>query len=598
MPHNKVNCLYRFDDGKIWAGTTWGLAIIDEKTYDARHLLYERRDPGSISQNSIRHIFKGDNDIIWVGTYSGGVNFFDVRSQLIRHETNIYENENSINFNIVSSIFEDRRGDLWIGTEYGGVNILDRRSNTYRVLKNKPGTNSVINDNVKSIVEDRFDRKFIATQFGMSIYDRRNGTFFNIDDTETSRGRLNFKIVVDLCQDANGDVWIGTNKWIGTSRMPGPGYLLKYDVGRDTIMHYQPDHEALPIIEGGVNCMIYDDKRNIIWSGGDNGITGFDLNEERYISHSTFQEVSETFAGVVINDMLIDEYGMLWVATFGHGLYIIDTDDFRVRQIGADDGLAETSFYSLVRDEDDIWISTNAQLLKIGELQSLDAYEIQIENYGLQEGFPPQQYFRNAAFRGKDGKLYFGGDDGYISFLPSQVPKIVLNPSVIILNLYVNGIPLEFNANDKGQNLNMTAVNEVTLAHEQSSFSVEFIGPNYINPENTWYQYQLVGLDNDWQALRNFNVINFTELKKGSYELRVRASSDQDNFGEDYTSFFIVVKPAYWATPLAYAIYLVLLLTLLYLFFLVSRRWERLSHNLKLEHLERENEQEISPKED
>jgi ligand-binding sensor domain-containing protein len=29
ISHNKVNCLYRFQDGKIWVGTTWGLSIID-----------------------------------------------------------------------------------------------------------------------------------------------------------------------------------------------------------------------------------------------------------------------------------------------------------------------------------------------------------------------------------------------------------------------------------------------------------------------------------------------------------------------------------------------------------------------------------------
>ena len=135
IPHNKVNCLYRFADGKIWAGTTWGLSIIDAKSYDSKLLLYERRDPGSISQNSIRDIFQAENGVIWIGTYSGGVNYFEERSQLIQHETNIYENEYSLNFNIVSSIYEDKNKNLWIGTEYGGVNIFNRSDRTYKVFK-------------------------------------------------------------------------------------------------------------------------------------------------------------------------------------------------------------------------------------------------------------------------------------------------------------------------------------------------------------------------------------------------------------------------------------------------------------------------------
>lgn len=596
LPHNKVNCLFSLDDGKIWAGTTWGLAILDEISFSSQHYLYDRRNPGSISQNSIRKIFSGTNDIIWIGTYSGGVNFFDRRSQLIRHETNIYENETSINFNIVASIFEDSEQNLWIGTEYGGVNIYDRQRGTYRVLMRKPGINSLINDNIKSVVEDRFGRKFIATQFGLSIYDPSTRTFFNIDDAETSRGKLNFKIVVDLCMDGDGDVWIGTNKWIGTSRMTGPGYVLKYDVSSDTIIHFPTENAASSIVDGGVNCMIYDDVRNMIWSGGDNGITGFNLDDHSYISDDVFLEMTEVFDGVVINDIVLDQFGLLWVATFGYGLYVVDLESYRVRQLGDANGLPESSFYSLVRDDDAIWISTNAQLLKIHQFTEFEDGDIQIDNFGIQEGFPPQQYFRNAAYKDRDGILYFGGDDGYIAFDPKEVEKIILTPSVILLNLYVNGEPFNIEAAHGDQHLNLAALDEVTLNHNQSSFSVEFIGPNYINPGNTWYQYQLVGMDDDWQGLRNSHEINFAELKRGNYELRVRASSDPERFAEEYTSIAINVLPPYWATSWAYLIYLAVIMISLYVLFTLSRKWERLNQNLKFEHLQREQEKEFNQK--
>lgn len=49
ISHNKVNCLYRFDDRKIWVGTTWGLSIIDQNNLSSQHLFYERQNPRSIS---------------------------------------------------------------------------------------------------------------------------------------------------------------------------------------------------------------------------------------------------------------------------------------------------------------------------------------------------------------------------------------------------------------------------------------------------------------------------------------------------------------------------------------------------------------------
>ncbi|MCK5279185.1 MAG: hypothetical protein KAK04_11610, partial [Cyclobacteriaceae bacterium] len=113
LPHNRVKSLFRFPDGNIWLGTRWGLAIINEKTYDSRHIIHERYDPGSISHNSIRQIFQSKSGVIWIGTYSGGVNYIDPESQRIAHFTDKYNNENSINFNIVSTIFEDKNKNFW-----------------------------------------------------------------------------------------------------------------------------------------------------------------------------------------------------------------------------------------------------------------------------------------------------------------------------------------------------------------------------------------------------------------------------------------------------------------------------------------------------
>lgn len=597
VPHNKVNRLYRFEDGTIWAGTTWGLAIIDQNTFETTQLFYERRNPGSISHNSIRDIFQGENGIIWVGTYSGGVNYFNERSQLIKHETNIYDNKNSLNFNIVSSIFEAKNKDLWIGTEYGGVNIFNWQDKTYRVLRKEENANSLINDNIKSIVEDKKGRKFIATQFGLSIYDPSTNSFFNVDDTPGPRGRLNFKIVVGLCQDNLGNIWIGTTRWIGTSKVPGNGYLLMYDVEKDTIHHFYPDNLEQGIVRGGVNSMIYDSSRDIIWSGGDNGLTGFNLRTKTYLDENPFLQSAKKFQGIVINDLYLDKNNLLWIATFGHGLFIMDADSYRSRMVSTDEGLVEKSFYAITGDDSgNVWTSVSAHLLKIEAPNSINDSIAHIENYGIQEGFPAQQYFRKSVFTGVDGTLYFGGDDGFIAFNPQEVEKVVIYPSVAILDILSNGESLQQVSSKEGQYLNVGSLKSLQISHDQSSFAIQFIAPNFINPDNTWYQYQLSGIHDSWQELGNSNSINFTKLKAGNYELNIRASSDPDRFSSEFTSISLNVSPPYWGTPLANFGYFILILTLLYLLFVISRKWERLNQNLKFELLQREQEKEFNQK--
>ena len=252
-------------------------------------------------------------------------------------------------------------------------------------------------------------------------------SFFNIDDTPGPRGRLNFYGVMDFCKDNDGNIWIGTHKWIGISKIPGPGYLLKYDVAKDTIYHYPSENENLGIVQAGVNSMIFDPNRNMIWSGSDNGLTGFDIGLNNYLTDNDFLNVESTLKGTVINDLYLDENDLLWIATFGEGLYVMDINTYQLKKIDESEGLTESSFYALTEDNfGNIWTSVSAYLIKIKRPKNHKDTIRRIERYGIQEGFPPQQYFRAATCKGADGTLYFGGDDGYIAFNPEQVKNIVL----------------------------------------------------------------------------------------------------------------------------------------------------------------------------
>lgn len=587
LPHNRVNCLSRFNDGNIWVGTTWGLAIINEETLESTQLFYEKQNPHSISQNSIKQIFQSRNGIIWMGTYSGGVNYFDPRSQLISHVSDKYDEEHAINFNIVSSLFEDKNQNLWIGTEYGGVNIYNKKNKTFDVLKNESNRNSLISDNVKSFVEDENGRLFIATQFGLSIYNPLKDSFFNITKQSGPRGELSFQIVHDLCLDEFGDVWIGTTG--------AQAHFQKYEVKKDTIIHYYPKERNFPTINSTlVNSMIYDEDNDIVWSGGNNGLAGFNVSKKEYVTDELFRSSASILQNTMINDISLDENGHLWIATFGKGLIVMDTKTYQLETLIKDSRLGESSFYATVCDESgNIWVSTSAYLLKIKPTGSIDNPVHSVDKYGIQEGFPPQQYFKSSAAKGADGTLYFGGDDGYIAFDPDQVKKILFYPKVTIVDILVNGESLEIESSDKHRFYHVASQGDVSLSYNQSRFAVQFIAPNYINQDNTWYQYQLSGIQNTWQDLGNSNTINFANLKSGEYELKLRASSDPEFFIDEYTKITLHIDSPYWATPLAYLIYIIIIMMMLYVFFLISRKWERMGHNLKLEHLEREKEQEF-----
>ena len=395
------------------------------------------------------------------------------------------------------------------------MNILKWSDKTYKVVRRGNNSNSLKSDNVKSIIEDNKGRKFIATQFGLSIYDPATNSFFNIDNNPGPRGKLNFYGVLDFCKDKSGNVWIGTHKWIGISKIPGPGYLLMYDVKRDSIIHYRTDNKELGIFDGAVNSMVYDPVRDLIWTGGDNGLTAFNNKTKKYLADNAFIEAIDTLKGTVINDLFLNKHNLLWIATFGQGLFIMDIETFNLRKIREDEGLVESSFYAIIGDDKgNVWTSVSAHLLKIEAPKNFEVPIHHIERYGVQDGFPAQQYFRNAACKGGDGTLYFGGDDGFIAFKPEEVENFIFYPSVAILDVLVNGKSLELRSEKDNQYLNVASLKNLSLSDNQSSFAIQFIAPNFINPDNTWYQYQLSGIHDSWQNLGNSNIINFFDFKK------------------------------------------------------------------------------------
>ncbi len=587
LPNNKIRSMFRFSNGDFWVGTRNGLSVINEQTLETGLIQHDKYDPLSISQNSIRSIFESKEGIIWVGTYSGGLNYFNPNSKLIKHFTDEMKGDNTLSYNIVTSIFQDSKNDLWVGTDNEGVNIYNFETNTFSYINNSDDENSLVHYNIKDIIEDKYGKIYIATINGLSIYQPDTKRFFNLKNQPTSRGYLNSNTVYDLTEDRDGNIWIGTS----ASNVG----LMKYDINKDSIIHFFPKNRKFPGLgDLTVNAQFHDKKRNFLWAGGDNGLIGFDITAKAFLESEKFRSTAQELSQVIVNDLLIDNNDFLWIATLGNGLYILDLDTYQLRKLKDEDGIDGASYFSMVCDDDgNIWISESAKIIKLYPIRSLNEKVKKNESFAIQEGFPPQQYYAKSAYKDKDGILYFGGDNGFISFDPEKVKNTSVYPKVTFTNIFTNGEQYLILSDKADEYMNIAALKTLKLKYQQSNFSVHFIAPNFLNQKNIWYRFLLSGQNQKWQDLGKSNSINFTELKAGNYELRIKASSDPNNFAAGYTALTIIVDPPFWRAPLAIVIYIAIVSGLLYAFFIIARQWEGLSQKLKYESLEREKEHEF-----
>ncbi len=107
--------------------------------------------------------------------------------------------------------------------------------------------------------------------------------------------------------------------------------------------------------------------------------------------------------------------------------------------------------------------------------------------------------------------------------------------------------------------------------NQQSSLSFKFSSPDFTNIYQTEFQYQLVGLSQDWSEWnRSNNEIVFPYLPAGSYTLNVRAKDALGNIQNSESIKFNILAP-YWKRPWFYLIELLFFGGLMTISVLINR---------------------------
>jgi diguanylate cyclase (GGDEF)-like protein/PAS domain S-box-containing protein len=103
--------------GRIWAGTTDGLTVIEPASGKTRSFRHDSTRRESLSDNLVRSLHASDNGTLWVGTQSGLDHVEDPTADAPRfvHYTAI----DGLPGSTVYGILEDRFHDIWLSTNQG-----------------------------------------------------------------------------------------------------------------------------------------------------------------------------------------------------------------------------------------------------------------------------------------------------------------------------------------------------------------------------------------------------------------------------------------------------------------------------------------------
>ena len=213
-------------DGNLWLGTfDGGLVFFDRKKKKFKKIDHYPKSSEEINTSMVRTLLLSkDEKILWIGT-DRGLN----RLSLIDQEISVYQfhskDGSNIKANSITHIYEDKNKMLWVGSE-GGLICFEYERDHYRVLKHNPkNPNSISHDFVRKIIQSNDSTIWIGTSRGLNRCDANKMIF---KERITVKDGLSNDVINSIEEDSIGFLWLATNK--GLSKFnPDTKKILNFD---------------------------------------------------------------------------------------------------------------------------------------------------------------------------------------------------------------------------------------------------------------------------------------------------------------------------------------------------------------------------------
>ncbi len=211
LKENAVTCIMADNENNIWIGyKSEGVDVISNDGKIIKRFKHIYGQTNSLSTNAVNSIIQKDENTILIGTNGGGIDEYDIKKDIFYHHVNAVS-DYSLLSNNVQKIFIDRNGILWAGCRGGGVSIFDERFNRFELYREVKGSNNALSgSSVTSFAEDNNGNIWISTDGGgISLFNPKNKTFTPFRNDDRNPHFLSSNKVLALQTDDRSGLWVG-----------------------------------------------------------------------------------------------------------------------------------------------------------------------------------------------------------------------------------------------------------------------------------------------------------------------------------------------------------------------------------------------------
>ncbi|MCB9331567.1 MAG: response regulator [Lewinellaceae bacterium] len=518
----------------------------------------------------------GKENDLWLGIENYGLVLW--KNGRLTHYTNDPDNPYSLVYNSVRTLLFDRFDNLWIGTQRG-ISKTNIGQQSFPFYQLDPGPRRLLNYTHR-ILQDSQGGFWIRAYDGDLIYSPGLESEFHI--LLGSGPNSISKKVKNFCVDPDGAIWVitlnnGLYKFEKGQKKPrlinlGDSLRLAYP---SLILSDRIDHQYLWFSSEFGLCRInrftytrtwFHPKDDLPWVD-DNLIGSMDQSEDGNIWFTTriqgtrhiacFEKHREKFTAEPdrpghpssIKSTKTWQYksvpgNKIWVGT-NNGVIIIDAAKKTGKRLTRKEGFPLKTVLSITPDlKGNIWFTGDGKICKYdgSTYQCQTAWE-GIENFTYWSGT-----------LGKDGRVTFGGTNGFYSFYPNEIVfrKDTLAPKVYLTNFKVFN---ETHALEQAYEL----VKTISIPFKENVIEFEFSALHFLHADRIKYRHRLLGFEKKWvETGSDDRQVTYTNLLPGTYTFQVIAANADGIWTPENKSLQITLNilPPWYRTWWAYMIYL------------------------------------------
>ncbi len=531
----------------------------------------------------------GSEDILWYGTDGNGIIKIYPKTKSFGTVTT---SDNGMPYNKSVRSFCEANGNLWVGTKGSGIiSIQNFWSDTIISYSKRyfSAPSELDNNSVYVLKKGNDGLLYIGTDGkGIGVYDLSTDQFNKWSAISGHDAYPEFGSVYAIKQDTDNSLWLGTS-----------GYgLIHLKINRDKsgklsvafLRRFTYNNNN----SGPGNDIIYslaDGDKDHLWIGCRYG--GLSLLDKTTLVFKTYKAF--TYEGSLSNNDVLSLYkdsrNRIWIGT-SYGLNWIDNGDavkeeLLFQKFTTANGLPNNTIHAIEEDSmGHIWVSTNKGLAKVSKAGN------EISYYQQLDGLQSNEFCDGAVWKDNTGNIFFGGTYGFNHFLPQNIRKSNWLP-----NLLISGISIGGNATaENGFSVVDSSISkpfDFSVSRRENFFELDIKAVSFLNAEKCEYAYYLEGYDKVWHYAGSNGKIVYSNILPGNYSLKIKWSNGEGLWSKEVVLITAEIKQYPWLTAYAYAGYFILLSVLIFIFYRYRKNKLEIKHQLAVEHLLREKEEEI-----